>query len=97
MTENFPCPFIYANGRKCRGHITGFRVYGPRRGDELLEVRKVRLWCSERDDHQGAVRSWAGRERMEFYPDRLPDYLRKPIFECLDSGLDSPFAETRLT
>lgn len=80
MKEKYPCPFTYADGRECQGHIVGFRAYGPRQGNEVLEVKKVRLWCSERYDHQGAVNSWAGKERMEFYPNQLPDYL-KPLLD----------------
>ena len=80
MTQKYPCPFTYADGRKCKGHVTHFKAYGPVRNGELSEVRKVRLWCSERYDHQGAVRSWASKERMEFYPDQLPAYLR-PLLE----------------
>ena len=31
-------------------------------------VHKYRLWCSENDDHAGAVSSFEGKQRMEFYP-----------------------------
>jgi len=73
------CPFIYVSGRKCRGHITGYRLYG---GDTLADAKKVRLWCSEKYDHAGAVSSFEAKERMEFYPDKLPkdifDWLKPP-------------------
>jgi hypothetical protein len=68
------CPFVYANGRCCTGHITRARAYGrhDRWGcvDEH-DIRKVRLWCSLRWDHVGAVSTFASKERMEFYPDEL--------------------------
>jgi hypothetical protein len=54
MTQKYSCPYTYADGRKCQGHVVESKAYGPRQGNDLLEVRKVRLWCSERDDHQGA-------------------------------------------
>jgi hypothetical protein len=67
------CPFVYADGRKCAGEIYRARAYG--RGSygvvEAEDVRKIRLWCSEKNDHEGAVSSFAGKLRMEFYPDEL--------------------------
>ena len=81
MTEKLElaCPFVYANGRKCCGFIRRVRLYG---GDTVHNAKKVRLWCSEKDDHAGAVSSWVTKERMEFYPDQLP----KEIFDALASG-----------
>ena len=70
------CPFVYSNGKKCTGHVVSWKIYG---GDTFATARKVRLWCSEKDDRAGAISSWVGKERMEFYPDRLP----KPIFEAV--------------
>jgi hypothetical protein len=70
------CPFVYANGKKCCGHVTSWKIYG---GKDFMHARKVRLWCSVGWDHQGGVNSWVGKERMEFYPDKLP----KPIFEAV--------------
>jgi hypothetical protein len=40
---------------------------------EEHNIRKIRLWCSEKDDHAGAVSSFAAKNRMEFYPDQLMD------------------------
>jgi hypothetical protein len=68
------CPFVYANGRRCAGQIYRARAYG-RHGRwgcvEEHDIRKIRLWCSLKDDHVGAVSSFVGKERMEFYPDEL--------------------------
>ncbi len=44
------CPFVYANGKRCHGHIVGLRGYGPRVQGELTELRKVRFWCSVSSD-----------------------------------------------
>jgi hypothetical protein len=46
----------------------------------LKDVRKYRVWCSEHDDHAGAVNSWSGKLRMEFYPDQLPSEMIE-VFE----------------
>ena len=74
-----PCPFTYANGRCCSGVITRAKGYGPKRGGHFPareDVRKYRLWCSEKDDHAGTVSSFEAKQRMEFYPDQLaPDVV----------------------
>ena len=69
-----PCPFTYASGRRCCGVIYRAVGYGPRRGRAYAlreDVRKYRLWCSEKGDHAGAVPTPWGKERMEFYRDQL--------------------------
>jgi hypothetical protein len=72
--QAIPCPFIYAHGRNCAGIVRLARAYGPTHGKHYVDradVRKYRLWCSEKDDHSGAVNSIEGKLRMEFYPDEL--------------------------
>ena len=83
MAAAIPCPFVYANGRLCTGTVRLARAYGPSRGRPHVErgdVRKYRLWCSEKDDHAGAVNNSTGKDRMEFYPDRLPKGLEDRIW-----------------
>ncbi len=68
------CPFVYANGKRCPGEIHRIKAYGARwrgRGRQP-EVRKYRVWCSEKGDHAGILSSDEGKQRMEFYPDELP-------------------------
>jgi hypothetical protein len=67
------CPFVYANGRRCSGEIWQARAYGRNRYGVVAanDIRKIRLWCSEKGDHAGVVSSFEGKERMEFYPDAL--------------------------
>ena len=72
MAEKIACPFVYADGKKCCGVIYRARGYGPGAGVNRDNVRKYRLWCSEHDDHTGAVSSSAAKARMEFYPGQLP-------------------------
>ena len=69
MTE-IPCPFVYANGRRCKGTIYRAVAYGSRCEGH---AHKYRLHCSEKGDHAGIVSSFEGKERMEFYPDELPE------------------------
>lgn len=72
--DSIPCPFVYADGRRCCGAVYRARAYGPTRGDFFVarqNVRKYRLWCSEKEDHAGAVPSTEGKYRMEFYPDQV--------------------------
>jgi hypothetical protein len=69
-----PCPFVYANGCRCQGWVVMARGYGPKRGHFFTvreNVRKYRLWCSEKGDHAGRVSSTSSKERMEFYPNEL--------------------------
>jgi hypothetical protein len=67
------CPFVYANGRSCTGDIWQVRAYGKNRNGVIAEhnIRKIRLWCSEKGDHAGAISSFESKNRMEFYPDDL--------------------------
>jgi hypothetical protein len=70
------CPFVYANGKRCTGHVRRAKAFGPTRKFRGRlprdRVRKYRIWCTERDDHAGVVPSFEGKQRMEFYPDELP-------------------------
>ena len=74
--ENLARPFIYANGKKCSGHVFRWRTYG---GENYETARKVRLWCSDKGDHQGILNNGNGK-RMEFYPDELPDEILDAVF-----------------
>ena len=64
---------VYSNGRSCTGEVRQFRAYGKNRNGVVAEqdIKKVRLWCSEKDDHAGAVSSSESKNRMEFYPSDL--------------------------
>ncbi len=63
-----PCPFVYANGNRCHGHVRRAKAFGPVRkfGRRLPReyVRKYRLWFTEEDDHCGILSSMEGKERM---------------------------------
>jgi len=84
MEQKFECPFVYANGKKCGGFVFKWRVYGKtqRNGRVRPEhVRKIRLWCTEKNDHAGILHTFEAKTRMEFYPDQLPDHLYEAIME----------------
>ena len=69
------CPFIYASGRRCDGCVSRWKVYGLPRDGTLHCAAKVRLWCSKMDDHAGSDKSLVAKDRMEFYPSKLPEDL----------------------
>jgi hypothetical protein len=82
-THAIPCPFVYANGRCCSGTIYQARAYGPTHGKHYVdrtEVRKYRLWCSEKGDHAGAISDSVSKYRMEFYPDQLAPGVEEVIW-----------------
>jgi hypothetical protein len=81
---SIPCPFTYANGRACCGVVYRARAYGPSRDGHHVaraDVRKYRLWCSEKDDHAGAVNSTDGKWRMEFYPDQMSPGVEDQLWQ----------------
>ena len=78
------CPFVYANGRRCSGKVRDLRFYGNlRRGPS--GVKKIRMWCTEKGNHAGTVSSWIGKERMEFYPDLVPEDLQSFVWGVFDA------------
>ena len=86
MRIKIKCPFTYADGHRCTGHISRVKAYGPR-ADDGIWVRKVRLWCNEKGDHCGTVSSLATKDRMEFYPDQLPDDIKDGVWALFDQGI----------
>jgi hypothetical protein len=86
-SQKIPCPFVYANGRHCSGVVYKARAHGPTRADNYVDradLRKYRLWCSDKDDHTGAVSDSVTKDRMEFYPNDLPTN----VGDLLWSGTD---------
>jgi hypothetical protein len=76
MTDTaLECPFVYANGKKCHGRIVDWCLYG---GARYETTRSLRLWCSEKDDHEGSRKSFPGR--MSFYPNELPKLIWEAVF-----------------
>jgi hypothetical protein len=85
MATEIPCPFVYANGRKCHGHITHVEAYKcdivwspDDDGKWRPSVNEIRshyhLFCSDKGNHAGYKRQ--DSERMKCYMDQLPEGLR---------------------
>ena len=85
MTEVVPCPFTFANGRKCPGHITRVEIYkcdvtwAPHEDGKwrpsVTEVRShYHLFCSEEGGHAGTSQP-DDNSGMKFYRKHLPDSL----------------------
>jgi hypothetical protein len=84
MATEIACPFIYASGRKCSGHITHVVAYkcdvtwspgadGKWR-PSVGEVRShYHLFCSEKGNHAGSLRPDSAQ--MKRYLVELPDGL----------------------
>ncbi len=97
-----PCPFVYADGHKCSGFVRQARAYGPTRGRyhvDRAHVRKYRLWCSEKDDHAGAVSSLDAKRRMEFFPDQLAPGVEDRLwgYDLLRARLETRHGQLRLS
>jgi hypothetical protein len=83
--EKIPCPFVYANGKKCSGHVERVEAYkadltwaSGADGRWALRTGQPRshyhLFCSEKGNHSGSFSSDDGR--MKFFWDQLPEALR---------------------
>lgn len=82
-----PCPFIYANGKKCPGHVVRIEGYKADLEWKLKEEgwsfgcssprSHYHLFCSEKDNHAGVRGS--DSEKMKFYYDQLPPTLQAAI------------------
>ena len=85
--DKIQCPFVYASGKKCTGHVARVEVYkadiswvGQPDGTWgfAFDPRShFHLFCSERDNHAGYARR--DDERMKFYADTLPKEIWQAI------------------
>ena len=83
IMTNIACAFVCANGEKCGGTIYRACAYGPRGKDGVVDeqsVKKYRLFCTLGDDHAGIDKSLTAKERMEFYPDQLPEGVERLLW-----------------
>ncbi len=85
MSTPIPCPFVYANGKQCTGHVVRVEAY---KADVTWEPNKetgkwekwigqprshYHLFCSEKENHAGYARP--DSEQMKFYLNQLPKEL----------------------
>jgi hypothetical protein len=91
--ERIPCPFFYANGRRCTGHVVRFEAYKAD-VDWTLDEKGVwrfsfgprshyHLFCSEKGNHAGSLRP--DNQQMKFYWQDLPEELQA-IIQATDVG-----------
>ena len=82
-----PCPFVYADGRHCEGHVVRVEVY---KADDAWAFDESKGWsfeffprshfhvfCSEKGNHSGNRRR--DDARLKFYFDDLPEPLQHLI------------------
>ncbi|MGD2145433.1 MAG: hypothetical protein PVH41_01925 [Anaerolineae bacterium] len=93
-----PCPFVYADGKRCTGEIKRIEVYKAditwsRRPDGAWELEwdprsHYHLFCSEKGTHSG----WAKRDdsRMKFYLSELPAAVRAVLAACSEPMVVEP-------
>ena len=84
-----PCPFVYARGRRCTGHVIRVEAYKAdlawifNADSGRWEFRWGRprshfhLFCSEKGNHAGYPAR--DSDKMKFYFDQLPEALRKAM------------------
>lgn len=91
-SQTIPCPFVYAKGRKCTGHVTRVEAYKAdlgwtRQPDGTWKFEwdtprsHYHLFCSEKGNHAGYARQ--DSDQMKVYVDRMPDGLWKAITAAL--------------
>ena len=84
MATEIACPFVYANGRKCTGHITHIEAYKcdvswspDAEGKWRPSVNEVRshyhLFCSEKGNHAGSFNQDSAQ--MKRHLQQLPEGL----------------------
>jgi hypothetical protein len=80
-----PCPFTYANGRQCKGHVVRVEAYKAdvswtRHNGWKLECGPPRshyhLFCSEKGNHAGVRR----QDAVKLWPQHMPDGLLKAMY-----------------
>ena len=82
MAKELPCPFVYANGRRCTGHITHIEAYkadvtwrpdhdGKWRPSVGEPRSHYHLFCSEKGNHAGSARDDHPQMKLRYLPDDL--------------------------
>ena len=88
MTKKIPCPFVYASGKQCTGHIVKIETYKADLEWELKDdgtwgfghapLTQYHLFCSEKSNHAGYIGS--DSDQLKFYADQLPDEVAGVVF-----------------
>jgi hypothetical protein len=82
-----PCPFVYADGKPCPGHIVRIEGYKAdvawrldEKGDWCLDVdprSHYHLFCSEKGNHAGYRK--LDDPRMKGFYHQLPEVVQKVV------------------
>lgn len=88
-----PCPFVYANGKGCGGHIVRVEAYKADIEWQIDDSGRWRfgfdprshyhLFCSEKGNHAGFKRQ--DDAQMKFHWRELPSQIRD-LLEATDPG-----------
>jgi hypothetical protein len=95
--ERIPCPYVYAKGRKCKGHIVRVAAFKAdlewtRASDGRWKFNvgnprsHYHLYCSEKNSHAGIRRE----DALKFYYSNLPPDLRAIIDAPIRSIMPGP-------
>jgi len=95
LPARIACPFVYANGRVCVGHVVRVEVYKADM-DWSLDAEGVwhfgfrprshfHLFCSEKGNHAGFRRQDSAA--LKFWFDTLPEDVRR-VIQATQPGLE---------
>jgi hypothetical protein len=96
LSDQIPCPFVYANGRSCAGHVARVEAYKAdiawqrdASGNWRLSIGQPRshfhLFCSEKGNHAGYNRQ--DDSRMKFYGNQLPRELWRAMTNAIEQDI----------
>ena len=86
MTNVYPCPYVYASGKTCSGHVVGIEAYKADVSWTLCDGSwtfdfsprsHYHLTCSEKGNHTGFGRE--DSDQMKFYLEELPTELAQLV------------------
>lgn len=91
QVTRIPCPFVYANGRRCSGHVVTVEVYkadlrwthgkdGAWRFSWDNPRSHFHVFCSEKGNHSGFRRP--DSDQMKFHFDTLPAELHTALLDA---------------
>ena len=90
MAERVPCPFVYASGKSCTGHVVRVEAYKANLTWEQAEDglwswdhytdRHYHLFCSEKSNHAGHKR--ADSDQMKCRWNELPELLLAAMLDA---------------
>ncbi len=96
------CPFVYANGKQCTGHVAKIEAYKAtvewsQQPDGSWDFSWIprshyHLFCSEKSNHAGNVKS--GENGTKYHWDDLPDAARSVLENTRSQGASTSDANS---